>query len=93
MRRVLGPTHADTLDSFYMRACWRRSTSQTKASPSCATPSNTVPPFHEDMKMETDKELNSLRGAPRFRRSWPMRGNALRLNRSQTSDSSIARSS
>jgi len=66
--RVLGPTHADTLDSFYMLACMLAE--EHKPDEALAVLRDAVehglPPSHEDMNMETDKELNSLRGDPRF---------------------------
>ena len=66
--RVLGPTHADTLDSFYMLACMLAE--EHKPDEALAVLRDAVEhgllPSHEDMNMETDKELNSLRGDPRF---------------------------
>jgi eukaryotic-like serine/threonine-protein kinase len=66
--RVLGPTHADTLDSFYMLACMLAE--EDKPDEALAVLRDTVEhgllPSHEDMNMETDKELNSLHGDPRF---------------------------
>jgi tetratricopeptide (TPR) repeat protein len=67
-RRVLGPTHADTLDTFYMLACMLAE--EHKPDEALAVLRDAVehglPLSHEDMNMETDKELNSLRGDPRF---------------------------
>ena len=67
-RRVLGPTHADTLDSFYMLACMLAE--EHKLDEALAVLRDAVehglPPSREDMNMETDKELKSLRGDPRF---------------------------
>ena len=66
--RVLGPTHSDTLDTLYGLAC----VLATDHKPSEAftvlrqAVENGFPPPNEHVNIESDEELKSLHGDPRF---------------------------
>jgi eukaryotic-like serine/threonine-protein kinase len=67
-RRTLGPTHSDTLDSFYMLACVLAADHERDEAIAVLRDAveHGLPLAHEDMNIETDKDLNSLRSDPRF---------------------------
>ncbi|MBZ5687441.1 MAG: serine/threonine-protein kinase [Acidobacteriia bacterium] len=67
-RRVLGPTHSDTLDTLYNLACALATDHKPGEALAVLRQAveNGFPPPNEHLKIESDEELKSLHGDPRF---------------------------